>query len=418
MKIQKKNLCWVLVGWSLFLLVFSVKTLIDPVKASVYPAFSGGARDLWAGRPLYGNLGFYYSPTFAVAVSPFAALPDRCGGILWVAASMALLWYSLRRVFHDIVNSPALAQRVGALSPGAEAAFLALAGFGNLRGLWSAQSNALLLAMVLLATSAIVRKQWWLAAELLAAPVYIKVWPLAVAGLLIVQWPRQLAPRFVAAMISLAVVPFLFNGPTATIEIYRSWFDCLVERQNDGVRWGGYRDVYTIWEQIQTPVSRHGYMLLQLAGGVAALGWCLRQLYLGRSTRQRLLYTVAAWSACQLLLGPGTERLTYGLIAPAMAWAIVSSYHRRAEAAWRTVCCLATTAYVVVYLVGAGHLERLVKPYTTWVMTLEPLGIMLFAACLARYAQLAKNQSDDEAHPATSSLPRQPTPQKWPLRAA
>ncbi len=374
--------------WAMFFVVFSVKTLVDPVKASVYPAFSGGSHDWWADQPLYGNLGFYYSPTFAVLVTPFAIWPDAIGGILWVGVSMLLLAYASVVFVRDLATA-----EPDRWSPQLEAAFSALVGVGCLRGLWSAQSNALLLALVMLAASSVLRGRWWLAAGLLAIPVYIKVWPLAVAGLLICQWPRKLGGRFAVAMIALGLIPFLTKSPAAVVEYYCSWLNCLAERQADGVRWGGYRDAWTIWEQFRSPVDRHGYQLLQLSAGLATLAWCLWQRWQGRSTRQLLIYTIAAWSAWQLLFGPGTERLTYGLVAPAMSWGIVSCYQQRKVPGMLWAGYFVASTFALVYLIGAGHLERWLLPYTTLVMALEPLGIALFAAWLVWFAQRIGNDA-------------------------
>src|SRR6266404_8671623 len=93
-----------LTAWIVLAVAASVKTVIEPEAHTVYTAFSHGCRDWWDGNSLYVDRAYYYSPTFAVLMTPFAIWPDRFGGVLWNFASVGLLAYSLRVFFREVLS--------------------------------------------------------------------------------------------------------------------------------------------------------------------------------------------------------------------------------------------------------------------------------------------------------------------------
>ena len=95
-----------LILWGILWIAVSVKFIIQPEKKSVYPCFADSSLNWWADRSLYDNehqqTGFRYSPTFALAFTPFAILPATIGGILWSALNIALLVYALRLLVKEV----------------------------------------------------------------------------------------------------------------------------------------------------------------------------------------------------------------------------------------------------------------------------------------------------------------------------
>ena len=91
-------------AWILLAIAASVKTVIDPERHTVYTAFSHACRDWWDGNSLYVDRAYYYSPTFAILMTPFAIWPDWFGGVLWNFASVGLLVYALRVFFRDVLS--------------------------------------------------------------------------------------------------------------------------------------------------------------------------------------------------------------------------------------------------------------------------------------------------------------------------
>jgi hypothetical protein len=371
---------WVRVAlllWGIFAVALCAKVLVEGDRHSVYPAFAGAARDWMAGEVMYDHEGYYYSPTFTVSFIPFALLPDRLGQMLWGLLGVGLFVWSLRVFYRDVLPRHWTKEMEGA--------FLLLTFGGSLRPIWSLQSNTILMASILFAASAIVRERWWRAAWLLAAPIYIKVWPAIAAGLLSVQWPRKLIGRGIAACAAIALVPFLVKAPAAVAGYYHDWLVCITSRQANAGRFTGYRDGWTIWEQFSSPVNPKAYFVLQAVGGLATLAWCLwigwgRRAEDRRQKAEVITYTLAAWSAWQLLLGPGTERLTYIIVAPFAAWAIITSYLE--DRNFR----LAIVAFITTFILGAGGIERVLVKWFPAAPALQPIGVILFAGWLARHA--------------------------------
>jgi hypothetical protein len=240
--------------WLVLGVAVSVRTLVSPIQHSVFPIFAASAVRWWADQPMYAHYPpldiFRYPPFFAVAVTPFAVLGLKAGGILWSWASIAVLLGGLWCFARDVAP--------GRWTRPRQAAFLALAAAGALRGLWNNQSNALIVGLLLLAASALARavgsegegegkraRRWWRAAVLLAAPVCLKLTPLAPALLLCVLWPRRLAWRFGLAVAAGFLVPFLTRPPEAVLGQYAEWLDHL--QQSTGERWLGFRDGWTFW---------------------------------------------------------------------------------------------------------------------------------------------------------------------------
>jgi hypothetical protein len=293
-----------------------------------------------------------------------------------------LLFYALQVFYREVLPAASWPQR-------AEGQFLLLVLFGTVRSVWSGQSNALLVAMVLLATAEMQRGRWWRGALWLAAPVHIKVWPVVAGGLFAAQSPRRLAGRLVLCIAGLGMIPFLTQSPAAVVEQYAGFYRCLAERQMGGVRFAGYRDAWNIWEQVHRPVNARAYMMLQVAAGLAVLGWCLWQRRRGLPLRQLAIYTIAAWSVWQLLFGPGTERITYILIAPALAWGVLTSVYSERQRVWTTA------AFLTTYSLSVGGVERLLMTWWPATTALEPVGVLIFATWLVSHAARTKSWSGE-----------------------
>jgi hypothetical protein len=379
-------------AWVVFSAALVVKILAQGLDHSLYGDFVIGPRRWWAGLPMYDTLAYYYSPTFAVLFTPFAILPDWLGQTLWGLLSVWLLVWGLRVFYRDVLCWSSafrlFRQGVAGSASSAEPIFLTLVLAASARGIWSLQSNAILMAGMLLGAAAVVRRQWWRAAFLLAAPVHIKLWPIVAGGLLSVLWPKKMIGRFAIACTALAIIPFLTKAPSEVISYYRSWTQRLIDRQATAQRFTGYRDAWTIWEQIHSPVDKQAYFVMTAAAGLAVLGWSLWLRHSRRtdcSDAEIVTYTLAAWASWQLLFGPGTERLTYLIIAPFAAWAVITSFleHRHQ---W-----LGAAAFVTTFFLGAGFAERILVRIAPAAIALQPVGVILLAAWLTLHVASDKS---------------------------
>jgi len=364
--------------WVVFAVALIVKILVQGLDHSLYGDFVIGPRRWWADLPMYDTLAYYYSPTFAVLFTPFALLPDWLGQTLWGLISVTLFLWSLRVFYRDVLPRHWPWQ--------AEPIFLTLVLAASARGMWSLHSNAILMASIFFGASAVVRRQWWRAAFLLAAPVHIKLWPIVAGGLLSVLWPKKMIGRFAVACTALALIPLITKAPAGVAGYYRSWAQRLIDRQATAQRFAGYRDAWTIWEQVHRPVDKQAYFILSAAAGLAVLGWLLRLRHSRRTDRsdaEMVTYALAAWASWQLLFGPGTERLTYLIIASFAAWSVITSFLERRHR-W-----FATAAFLTTFLLGAGFAERILIRVVPAAVALQPVGVILFAAWLVLHVATA-----------------------------
>ena len=358
--------------WALQYVLFGLRVLVTPDHLGVYPIFAEAARQWWDGSSMYmpheGWSVYRYSPTFAIALLPFGLLPNQLGVALWNLLSMAVLFTALRTLVHRVFPWH--------WTPRQEGIFLSLTLLGVSRGLWSAQANALLLAFAIFGAAALTEQRWWKAGFFLSLAVYIKVWPIGLAMLLGARWWRPLAPRFLAAAVAIGSIPLLMRDWTWVLSEYRSLGHLLVTTSS--VRWPGYRDFWTIWEQFGTP-EWGTYTALRAATAAAAFGWCLwqslrRQGLGGLGDRHLATATLGIWASWQLLMGPGTERLTYGLIAPFAAAAILLAVDAG------RLLSLSIGAWVTLFVLGAGASERALLPYLSFAQAIQPAGVVLFLA--------------------------------------
>jgi hypothetical protein len=299
--------------WIALALALCIKCWVYPGYRSVYPVYTWASGTWWQDKPLYTTAAdshnYRYSPTFAVAFTPFARLPEQVGSSLWCLLNVGVLFLSLRAMAGYALPRVRAEHR--------DAGFMALALLGSVSGLWSSQANSLIIAMTLLAGVALLRQRWWLAALLLTVSVYIKVWPLAVALLLAVCWPRPLIWRMAVLMVALAAIPFLTRPPSTVIWQYHQWWAKLTESQvhDRGPLYPGF---WTLGERLGMVFSDGAQRLIQAASALLVFVGCLwqRRRLLKDEPGRLLMGVISLWASWQLLFGPGTERITYSLIAP------------------------------------------------------------------------------------------------------
>ncbi len=349
--------------WIALAVIITAKTIQNPDNHNTYPIYRDAARAWWNGENVYDSFFFgsdyRYGPSFAMAILPLAWLPDLAGAVIWALLNVGIAYWATAATCRRIlpgVATPRLRNfvLVAAILPAAHC-------------LYASQTNLLVFALAAFAAIAILDERWWLAALLLAIDVHIKVWPLAVALLLTTCWPRRLAWRLPIALLAVAALPLLVKPPRVVLEQYVQWYQHVAGLVSN--RHLAYRDAWTIWELITSPVNPRLYSLLQLGGAAAMFGHCLWQSF--RLKPQRLvLFVLVCWTTWQLVFGPGTERNTFSLIAPLTGWAVVVAI-AEGKAKW---------LMVLSYLLALAPAMRGIEDLHPLLQMMHPLGISLFFA--------------------------------------
>lgn len=167
-------------------------------------------RDLYVANPERHFDLFKYSPTFALAFWPFAALPTLPSLLLWNSASAWAFARSLRAVIPDTAGQI----------------------WAGLMLLWpfvtqisGAQTNALVAALMIVAVVAMEKHRPEAAAIAITTGVMMKPFVLAAAPLAMTQ--RQRGRFFVTTVLSgilFSVAPLVAVSPHVLAAEYRSWY--------------------------------------------------------------------------------------------------------------------------------------------------------------------------------------------------
>lgn len=215
---------------TLLLVYILVAVVISIVKYSITPGqytgynnyviFKNSFAHLAAGKDIYAPYYnecwdlFKYSPSFAVLMAPFHALPDIAGLILWSLLNALVLFWTIRSL-------PVITDRTKAL-------MLLFVLPELVISLENAQSNALIAGLIVGAFAMLEKRNIVFAALLLTCSVYIKLFGL-VAFAMFLFYPQKL--KFIMWSILWAVLlfilPLLVVSPGQLAFLYGSWLHTL-----------------------------------------------------------------------------------------------------------------------------------------------------------------------------------------------
>jgi hypothetical protein len=379
---------WVLLLWLTTGLAVSVRTGLRPESHTVFPVFATASLHWWADEPVYEDYRpldyFRYPPICAIALTPLALLGLTVGGILWSWLSLAIYGWGCWRFLREVIPER--------WSAGREALFLVLALFAALRGLWNAQSNALVTGLLLLGCAEVVRERWWRSAVSFALAILVKLTPLAVVCLVVVLRPRQLAGRLALLLVLGLLLPFATRPAERVIDQYAGWWQQMCETGSE--RWPGFRDAWTLWQVIRQPftgeseiplrepLTSPAYRVCQLATAGLAFLWVLGLARRGTPARQGTTLALAAGTGWLLLFGPSSEHPTFVLLAPTLLWGLLAE---------RNSSWLVRLAGVCILVLGWGALTEPVRPWCPWLLASLPLGTLLYLLWLARLGERPDN---------------------------
>jgi hypothetical protein len=341
-----------------------------PYVHTVYDIYAPAARAWWAGEDLYvlRSDHYRYSPLFAVGLTPFALLPDCLGGALWKALNALIYAAGLVTWARRVLPARLDRSQAGILS------LLALP--VSLHSLYIGQANCLMLGAVLFGLAAAASGKWNRSAAWLALATLIKGYPLALAMMLAVLYPRRFALRFAAALGIGLLLPFAFQWPGVVAGQYASWWHHL--QDSTIIMRERLRSVDYLFEIAGHPLSPRTFGLMEVLAGAAVLGLCLLHAWQTADLREQLTRVSLLFAAWVVLFGPATETCTYIVIAPAVAWALLEAF--LSPTAWATrlylLACLLLMGPVVTDLFGQT-VRNVANAHGS-----QPVGALLFLAYL------------------------------------
>ena len=321
-----------ILAWTVALSAIIGKIFASPDRVTNVNRFLRAGREWIEGSPLYiytPNKGFVYGPFSAVCYALASYLPGVWPRILWCLLSAALLLGGMWAMMTSGPFSNLPPRRRGL-------AFLLVLplALGNFD---SAQANAFLAGLIMIAFAAACSERWTIAAIALAVAIHWKVYPVVAGMLLVLLFPRSFSWRFVLAVVITGLIPFLFQSASYVIDQYQLWYDTRTADNRLAYSLAiAPRDLWFVLVQAAgLPISQTVYRAIQAAVGLAIAGYCLWGRINNLPSERLLAGAFSLVSAWMTLLGPASELYTYLLVAPALAFEIVATFSRRRDAVSR-----------------------------------------------------------------------------------
>jgi Glycosyltransferase family 87 len=386
-----------ILAWTVALSAIIGKIVASPERVTNVNRYLTAGRAWIEGSPLYiytPNKGFVYGPFSAVCYALASYLPDVWTRILWCLLSAALLLGGMWAMMTSGPFSQLPARRRGL-------AFLLVLplALGNFD---SAQANAFLAGLIMIAFAAACAERWTIAAIALAVAVHWKVYPVVAGLLLILLFPRGFTWRFVLAVVITGLIPFLFQNASYVIDQYRLWYDTrTADNRLDYSLAIAPRDLWFVLVQAAgLPISQTIYRVIQAVVGLAIATYCLWGRVNNLPKERLLAGTFSLVCAWMTLLGPASELYTYLLVAPAIAFEMVAAFSKRRDAVSRSLV-LAAFLFLLAAILRVGFLAGYENPYA---LSLQPLGALFFLVyALRKYFGEVLNRPRNTGHSVLSS---------------
>jgi hypothetical protein len=323
---------WIVALWTAAFLGIIVRLLIlGPASRTLYPTYRTAGLHWTSGTDLYPHEQkdvttalFRYSPSVAAAFAPLSVLPSKAGDVVWRIVNMSVLvlglaWFlralapagmsrQLTMLFFLLMFPPA----IGHLSNG--------------------QCNALVIGLILISFAAVIERRWNLAAGCMAVSCLFKLYPIAAGLLLLVVHPRRFGLRFLAALLIGLALPFVLQSTDYVLRQYELWAQYAL--REDRSMWNlsdTNVDLQLLFRVWLTPIGLTTYRLIEIGVGLmfAAIVWAAQRG--GRPERRVLILALGLACVWMTVFGPATESPTYLLLAPSVAWGVLSSWAQPAR---------------------------------------------------------------------------------------
>ena len=314
---------WAICIWFTLLAGVLGRVAVDRTTAqSVVPIYILGGERWWNAEPLYGPppgpMDVYRNPPgFAALFAPLSQLPPRPVGLVWRIAGIALFMLGLRR-FLAAVNPVSL-------SPLAEATVWIVAAFVVLPAFNNGQVNLPLLAGATLGTAAAARGRGWLAAFWVMFAVWLKIYPVALASLLVILAPRRLGWRMPSALLAFLLWPHAIRDSAYIVAQWDGFSLALAGDDRSDATLHRTMKGWTYLVRVTTgeSVDRLAVQAIAAGAGLFLAAVVLRAKLRSGATPQLYGYTLCLGLLWMVLFGPATESNTYSILAP-VGWLLVA----------------------------------------------------------------------------------------------
>jgi len=353
----------VVVLWAAVVLGVCIRIGLVSRDHDVFATYADAGRKWISSQPLYSyTRGFVYSPLIAALFGAFAWFPLWLGGILWRLLTVSVF---LAGIFCWLKEDSAIPKSRHWL------VFLLILplSLGNFN---NGQVNPLITGLLMIAIVSAHRSSWTISAICLGVTAYLKIYPLSVALLLVLLYPRQLAWRLLVTMLLMGALSFLLQHPNYVFEQYQRWFGMRAvddRRLNMNI---APRDFAMLLRAVHIDLSSRTFLVLQLFAAVLVAGVCIYGRIRNWSEDRLLVATFTLGTCWMLLFGPATEDATYAMIAPPIALAMARK--ERIPGGMRSLV-FSSYAVLLIGLILNAFFGLKKTPYT---MSVQPLGALMF----------------------------------------
>ncbi len=210
-----------------------------------YIIFKSSAFHLHEGRNLYQTYPaeywdlYKYSPAFSLFFSLFAYLPDFLGLILWSLLNSLIIYFA-------IIKMPAFDE-------GKKSRMLLFCFIELLGSLQNAQSNGLMVGLILFTFIFLESEDYFLATFCIVASVYIKIFG-AVGFALFLMYPnkKKMAVYSIFWFLFIGLSPMLITGFEPLLRMYKGWFLLLLE-DHQGSKGLSLAGILESWFRLEIP---------------------------------------------------------------------------------------------------------------------------------------------------------------------
>lgn len=312
------------------LIISLVRLGLSPEKHSVYPNYTEAASRWVHGQDLYaarGNYDFRYSPIVAIGYIPLLPLGNRFGGMVWCILSTGLLLASV--LYWLKWGTPRL---LSDQERGAVFLMMLPLAIGNIA---SNQTNALVLAMLLVAITAVQTGWFTTAALAIIGAFFFKIYPLSLGLILVLIYPRKISGRLLLLIVAGILLPYLFQRTAYVHATYRDWgrYLTIEDRSTEGLA-RRYRDFQFLLHDLSIAITQRTYRAIELTMAAAFGALCLIARLKRRSSANLNFFAFTLAICWMTVFGPATESMTYLLVAPIVCWLIIAAHPSRKTWTW------------------------------------------------------------------------------------